>query len=51
MELAIIIVFCVAGCGIHSYFLGRRHGIIACAEYLEDMGIIELDNEEDDFEN
>lgn len=42
MHSIVVFIFCLIGCGIHSYFLGKRVGIIDCLGYLEDQGVIEF---------
>ena len=40
METAIVVfIFCLIGCGIHSWRLGRRDGIEGTVQYLIDQGI------------
>jgi len=52
MELAVIILFCVFGCGATSFLLGRRLGISATLDYLHTEGYIDLDyGDKDDFED
>jgi len=46
LEAAIVVfIFCLIGCGIHSWRLGRRDGINGTVEYLIDKGILEVDDE------
>lgn len=46
MVLAIF-VFCLIGCGVHSYSLGKTHGIASTVEYLIEQGVLqEVDEEE-----
>ena len=49
MELSLVafgvFTLCLVGCGIHSYFLGRRVGIEHAVDYLVDSGELELDDE------
>lgn len=41
----IIFVICLAGCGYHAYFLGRRVGIESAVDYMHDNGHIDLEDE------
>ena len=51
METAIVVfIFCLIGCGIHSWRLGRRDGINGTVEYLIDKGILEVDDESYDIQ-
>ena len=47
MEVSLVVfgvfTLCLIGCGIHSYFLGRRVGIEHAVDYLVDTGQIEVD--------
>lgn len=45
MEIAIFI-FCLIGCGMSSYNLGRQEGIETTIEHLVDQGMLEVDSEE-----
>jgi hypothetical protein len=45
MEIAIFI-FCLIGCGLHSYHLGRQEGIETTIEHLVDQGMLEVESEE-----
>ena len=45
MEIAIFI-FCLLGCGIHSYQLGKQEGIETTIEHLVDQGMLEVESEE-----
>ena len=40
-----IFIFCLIGCGITSWQLGKTHGIADAVEYLIDEGIVEVDDE------
>ena len=42
-----IFIFCLIGCGMHSYYLGRRAGITNCIEHLEEQGYIEFTEEDE----
>ncbi len=39
-----IFLFCVAGCGITSYHLGRIVGIEQSVDFLVDEGVLDLDD-------
>jgi len=41
----IVFTICLAGCGLHSYHVGRRVGIESAIDYMVDNGDIELDDE------
>lgn len=45
MEIAIFI-FCLIGCGMTSYHLGRQEGIETTIEHLVDQGMLEVESEE-----
>jgi hypothetical protein len=40
----VVFLLVVIGCGISSYWLGRRTGIMASVGYLIDEGIISVDD-------
>lgn len=42
MEIAIFI-FCLIGCGITSYKLGRQEGIETTIEHLVDEGLLNIE--------
>ena len=44
LELAVF-MFCVIGCGMTSYHLGKQEGIETTIEHLVDHGMLELDEE------
>jgi hypothetical protein len=46
MEIAIFI-FCLIGCGMTSYHLGRQEGIETTIEHLVDHGMLEVDVEQE----
>lgn len=46
MEIAIFI-FCLLGCGITSYKLGRQEGIETTIEHLVDEGLLEVNVEQE----
>jgi hypothetical protein len=48
MHSIVVFIFCLVGCGIHSYFLGKRVGIMDCLGYLEDQGVIEFEENIDE---
>ena len=41
----IVFALCLAGCGMHSYRVGRRVGIESAIDYMVDNGDIELEDE------
>ncbi len=45
IEIAIFI-FCLIGCGMTSYNLGRQEGIETTIEHLVDQGMLEVESEE-----
>jgi len=45
MEIAIFI-FCLIGCGLTSYSLGKQEGIETTIEHLVDQGMLEVESEE-----
>jgi len=44
-ELAIFI-FCMIGCGVSCWQLGKAHGIQETVVYLVDEGMLEVDEDE-----
>lgn len=50
VELPSIVIFliCLIGCGCQAWYLGRREGISACLVYLEDEGLIEFEETNDE---
>ena len=46
MEIAIFI-FCLVGCGLTSYHLGRQEGIETTIEHLVDQGMLEVESEQE----
>ena len=40
-----IFVFCLVGCGLTSFFLGRRDGIEATVDYFIEIGVLEAEDE------
>ena len=38
-----IFIFCLIGCGMTSYNLGRQEGIETTIEHLVDQGLLELE--------
>jgi hypothetical protein len=40
-----IFVFCLVGCGLTSFFLGRRDGIEATVDYFIEIGVLETEDE------
>jgi hypothetical protein len=47
MVLAIF-VFCLIGCGVHSYHIGKNHGIESTVEYLVDQGVLQEVSEDEE---
>ena len=41
----IIFAFCLVGCGLMSFYIGRQEGIQGTVQYLIDAGILEVDEE------
>jgi hypothetical protein len=46
MEYAIFI-FCLIGCAVQSYYLGRQEGIETTIEHLVDQGMLEVESEQE----
>ena len=44
IDLIALILFCVWGCGLTTYHLGRRVGIEDAVQHMADSGIIEFDD-------
>lgn len=44
-EIAVF-VFCLIGCGISSYFIGKQAGIEGAVQYFIDAGVLEVDDEQ-----
>ena len=40
-----IFAFCMFGCSMTSFFLGRQEGIESTVQYLIDLGVIDIDEE------
>jgi hypothetical protein len=40
-----VFVFCVIGCGMTSYSLGKKEGIETTIEHLVDNGMLEIEEE------
>jgi len=40
----IIFSVCLAGCGMHAYFVGRRVGIEQAVDYMADNGHIDVED-------
>ena len=40
-----VFAFCMTGCSLQAYFLGRRSGIQSTVQYFIDQGILEVDDE------
>lgn len=41
-----IFTFCLIGCGLTSFFIGRQDGIEATVEYLIEKGVLEVEDEQ-----
>ena len=41
-----LFAICMAGCGIHCWYLGRRVGIQHAVDYLVDTGHLDVDDDE-----
>lgn len=41
--LVCIILFCVWGCGLQCYHIGRNSGISDAVQHMSDEGLIDLD--------
>jgi len=50
-SIAAFVVFtlCLIGCGIHSWYVGRRVGIQHAVDYLVDNGQLDVDDEVDNL--
>lgn len=44
-EIAVF-VFCLIGCGVTSYFIGRQDGIQDAVQYFIDAGVLEVAEDE-----
>lgn len=44
----VIFIFCLAGCGLHSFHLGKQVGVENTIEYLHEKGIVELEDYKDE---
>ena len=42
----VIFAFCMIGCAMHAFYLGRRTGITATVEHLIEIGVLQVDDEE-----
>lgn len=40
-----IFAFCLVGCGLTSFFIGRQDGIESTVEYLIEVGVLEVEDE------
>ena len=40
-----IFIFCLLGCGIHSWKLGKSQGVEATVQYMIDTGVLEVEDE------
>jgi hypothetical protein len=45
LDLGILLLFCVWGCGMTCYRLGRRAGIEDAVEQMVRDGLVQLDDE------
>ena len=43
----LIFIFCLAGCGLHAFHLGKQVGVENTIEYLHDKGIVEFEDYEE----
>jgi len=43
----LIFIFCLIGCGVHSWHLGNQQGISAAINELEKQGIISFDDKDE----
>ena len=43
----IIFTFCLIGCGLHAFHLGKLVGIENTVEYLHEKGIVEVEDYEE----
>jgi hypothetical protein len=41
-----VFVFCLLGCGVHCWSLGRQEGVQGTIKYLVDNGLLEVEPEE-----
>jgi hypothetical protein len=48
MPSIVIFIICLIGCGIQSFFLGRRVGVEHTLVYLENEGLIEFEENIDE---
>jgi hypothetical protein len=39
----LVFMFCLVGCGVQAFFLGRQTGIENTIQYLHDKGIVEFE--------
>jgi len=46
-EIAVF-VFCLVGCGLTSFFLGRQAGIEGAVQHFIDIGLLEIEEPEDE---
>jgi len=44
-----VFIICLIGCSVQSFFLGKRYGIQDCLDYLQQEGVIDLEEEEDEL--
>ena len=46
-EIAVF-VFCLVGCGLTSFFVGRQAGIEGAVQHFIDIGLLEIEEPEDE---
>jgi len=44
----VVYIICLIGCGVQCYFLGKRVGIQDCLTYLDENGVIDLQDSGDE---
>jgi len=44
----LIFALCMVGCAVQSFLIGRKAGIQAAVDHFIDIGIIEVEPDEDD---
>lgn len=43
-----IFTFCLIGCGLHSFFVGRQDGIQQTIEYLVEQGVLQVEEADEE---
>lgn len=43
-----VFIFCLLGCGVHCWTLGRQQGIQGTIDHLVSIGLLDLEPEEED---